>query len=246
MNKNSHINIKHYINYNIYMNTIIVDKNIKDIYNIVVSEKYIKSIYKNAIIKYKNNDTIKIINKYNNDLISYYDDDILNIIKNIILVDFIVLSIEQNIKSTKKGIILEQILHVKNKYDNNIILSTMLNNYKIYINFEYSSYNNTMTIISLLDVRIIENNYFNNKIKIRDYDNTKLIPLDIDEYLQYYEKCKKNFFNTDIKYSDNLVINIINIIADNSIKIEYMRNIIEYYNNNNIPIYSFSHLNELH
>lgn len=247
MNKNSHINIKHYINYNIYMNTIIVDKNIKDIYNIVVSEKYIKSIYKNAIIKYKNNDTIKIINKYNNDLISYYDDDILNIIKNIILVDFIVLSIKQNIKSTKKGFILEQILHVKNKYDNNIILSTMLNNHKIYINFEYSSYNNTMTIISLLDVRIIENNNFNNKIKIRDYDNTKLIPLDIDEYLQYYEKCKKNFFNTDIKYSDNLVINIINIIADNSIKIEYMRNIIEYYNNNNnIPIYSFSHLNELH
>ena len=143
------------------MNTIIVDKNIKDIYNIVVSEKYIKSIYKNAIIKYKNNDTIKIINKYNNDLISYYDDDMLNIIKNIILVDFIVLSIEQNIKSTKKGFILEQILHVKNKYDNNIILSTMLNNHKIYINFEYSSYNNTMTIISLLDVRIIENNNFN-------------------------------------------------------------------------------------
>ena len=122
----------------------------------------------------------------------------------------------------------------------------MLNNYKIYINFEYSSYNNTMTIISLLDVRIIENNNFNNKIKIRDYDNTKLIPLDIDEYLQYYEKCKKNFFNTDIKYSDNLLINFINVIADNSIKIEYMRNIIEYYNNNNIPIYSFSHLNELH
>ena len=218
------------------MNTIVVDKNLKDIYNIVISDKYIKSIYKNARIKNSNKFTIK----YKKDLVSYYDDDLINIIKNIILVDFIVLSIEQNIIYNKNGFILQQILCLKNKYNNDIILSTMLNNYKIFIEFDYSNYkyDSNKTIIRLVDVRIIENNNFiTNKTYNIDYDNV-LKPIIIDDYLQYYNKCKKDFFISDIKYSDNIIINFINIIADKSISSEYMRNIVEYYNNNNISIYS--------
>lgn len=216
------------------MNTIIVDKNIKDIYNIVVSDKYIKSIYKNARIKSSNKFTIK----YKKSLISYYDDDVINIIKNIILVDFIVLSIEQKIIYNKTGFILQQILCIKNKYHNDIILSTMLNNYKIFIEFDYSIYkhDSNKTIITLVDVRIIENNIITDKTYNIDH-SVEIKPVIIEDYLQYYDECKKNFFNTDIKYSDNIIINIINIIADKCITAEYMRNIIEYYNNNNIPIY---------
>lgn len=222
------------------MNTIVVDKNLKDIYNIVISDKYIKSIYKNAKIKYFDKNIIKFINKYKKDLVSYYDDDLLNIIKNLFLIDFIVLSIEQNIKYNNNGFILQQILCLKNKYDNDIILSTILNNYKIFIEFDYSNYkyDSNKTIIRLLDVRIIENNNFiTNKPYNIDYDNV-LKPIIIDDYLQYYNKCKKDFFISDIKYSDNIIINFINIIADKSISSEYMRNIVEYYNNNNISIYS--------
>jgi len=222
------------------MNTVVVDKNIKDIYNIVVSDKYIKSIYKNARIKYSNNNIIKFTIKYKKDLISYYEDDLINLIKSLFLIDFIVLSIEQNIIYNKNGFILQQILCLKNKYNNDIILSTMLNNYKIFIEFDYSNYkhDSNKTIITLLDVRIIENNNFICNKTFNINHGIKIKPIMIEDYLQYYDKCKKTFFNSDIKYSDNLLINFINIIADNGITAEYMRNIVEYYNNNNILIYS--------
>jgi len=222
------------------MNTIIVNKNIKDIYNIVISDKYIKKIYKNAIIKYKNNNTIKFTNKYEKNLLEYYNDDLLNFIKNIILVDFIILSIEQNIKSTKKGFILQQIISIKNKYDNDIVLTTMLNNYKIFIEFDYSIYkdDSNKSVITLFDVRIIENNNFICNKTLNINQDIELKPIVINDYLQDYNKSKKNFFNSDVKYSDNIIINIINIIANNCIKSEYIRNIIEYYISENIQIYT--------
>jgi len=222
------------------MNTIIVNKNIKDIYNIVISDKYIKKIFKNAIIKYKNDNTIKFTNKYEKNLLEYYNDDLLNFIKNIILVDFIILSIEQNIKSTKKGFILQQIISMKNKYDNDIVLTTMLNNYKIFIEFDYSIYkdDSNKSVITLFDVRIIENNNFICNKTLNINQDIELKPIVINDYLHDYNKSKKNFFNSDVKYSDNIIINIINIIANNCIKSEYIRNIIEYYISENIQIYT--------
>ena len=227
------------------INTVIIDKPIADVYSIVQSKDYLKYIFDDPIIKTNESD-LKLLVTYNKDktLSKYGNDDFIKLVKTLFTIDDIILSIEQKIVSNDKQFTIRQVLSVEFQH-NDIFFATMLSNFKILIEIDVSEYNG-MTNFSFKTVEIIENNNFdtNNKkdyeLPVQDIDKHKLHKISIKKYLNNYDKRKDNFFHSDIQYSDNIIINILNILVNNAVTSEYMRNICEYFAWKNIDIYSIS------
>jgi hypothetical protein len=227
------------------INTVIIDKPIADVYSIVQSKDYLKYIFDDPIIKTNESD-LKLLVTYNKDktLSKYGNDDFIKFVKTLFTIDDIILSIEQKIVSNDKQFTIRQVLSVEFQH-NDIFFATMLSNFKILIEIDVSEYNG-MTNMSFKTVEIIENNNFdtNNKkdyeVPVQDIDKHKLHKISIKKYLNNYDKRKDNFFHSDIQYSDNIIINILNILVNNAVTSEYMRNICEYFAWKNIDIYSIS------
>jgi hypothetical protein len=227
------------------INTVIIDKPIADVYSIVQSKDYLKYIFDDPIIKTNESD-LKLLVTYNKDktLSKYGNDDFIKFVKTLFTIDDIILSIEQKIVSNDKQFTIRQVLSVEFQH-NDIFFATMLSNFKILIEIDVSEYNG-MTNMSFKTVEIIENNNFdtNNKkdyeVPVQDIDKHKLHKISIKKYLNNYDKRKDNFFHSDIQYSDNIIINILNIVVNNAVTSEYMRNICEYFAWKNIDIYSIS------
>ena len=227
------------------INTVIIDKPIADVYLIVQSTDYLKYIFDDPIIKTNESD-LKLLVTYNKDktLSKYGNDDFIKLVKTLFTIDDIILSIEQKIVSNDKQFTIRQVLSVEFQH-NDIFFATMLSNLKISIEIDVSEYNG-MTNMSFNTVEIIENNNFdtNNKknyeVPVQDIDKYKLHKISIKKYLNNYDKRKDDFFHSDIQYSDNIIINILNILVNNAVTSEYMRNICEYFAWKNIDIYSIS------
>ena len=224
------------------INTVIIDKQIHDVYVMVQSKDYINYIFDNPVIQENDNDT-KLLVKYNKNktLSKYGQNDFINLVKNIFSMDNIIVSIEQKIIRDKKGFKIRQVLFIDGK-DNDIIFAALLSNFKILIEIDVTIHQQ-ITKMTLSDIKIIENNDFsseskNTKTHLHKKDNCKMKKIHIDEYLDDYDKRKDNFFQSDIKYSDNIIINILNVIVSNALTAEYMRNICEYCSFKNIDIYS--------
>lgn len=228
------------------INTIIIDKPISDIYLTVQSQEYIKYVFDNPIIEsIDDNDNMKILVKYNKNktLSKYENDDFINLVKSLFSIDDVILSIEQSIVSKKnQEFTIRQVLYVES-YHNDIFFATMFGQLKILIEISVSEYKE-MAKLSFNVAEIVENNNFGssqkNQIQISDINNYKLKKISIKKYLQNYEENKKNFFQSDVKYSDNIIMNILNTLVNNAIISEYMRNICEYYTSTNVNIYSLS------
>lgn len=229
-------------------NTIIIDKHISDVNLIVQSDNYIKYVFDNPSIIKENDNTMKILAKYNKDktLSKYDNNDFINLVKTLFAVDDIVLTVHQNIisndnRANDKTFTIRQVLHVECDH-NDIFFAAMLSNFKILIEINVSEYNN-MTNMTFDRIEIIENNDFNKNKRlneISDIDKYELQKISIKKYLNNYNTKKNNFFHSDIQYSDNIIINILNIIVNNAMTSEYMRNICEYFAWSNIDIYSLS------
>lgn len=231
------------------INTVIIDKPIADVYLIVQSTDYLKYVFDNPIIKTNESD-IKILVTYNKEktLSKYENDDFIKLVKTLFTIDDIIVSIDQNIVSNKanksddKQFTIRQVLCVEFQH-NDIIFATMLSNFKILIEIDVTEYK-SMTNMTFKTVQIIENNNFDSNKKknyeVPDIDKHKLNKISIKKYLNNYDKRKDNFFNSDIQYSDNIIINILNIIVNNAVTSEYMRNICEYFAWKKIDIYSIS------
>jgi hypothetical protein len=225
------------------INTVIIDKPIADVFLIVQSTDYLKYIFDNPVIKTNESD-LKLLVTYNKDktLSKYGNDDFIKLVKTLFTIDDIILSIDQTIISNNKQFTIRQVLSVEFQH-NDIFFATMLSNFKILIEIDVSEYNN-MTNMTFKTVEIIENDNFNSNKKndyiIPDIDKHKLHKISIKKYLNNYDKRKDNFFHSDIKYSDNIIINILNVLVNNAVTSEYMRNICEFYAWKNIDIYSIS------
>lgn len=223
------------------INTLVVDKPISDIYQIVNSNDYISYVFNSATIHYRDDD-IKILVKYNkNKILSMYENnDFLNFVKNIFMIEEAIISIEQNIIGNKDNFKIRQVMFVEAN-DNDIIFSTLLSNFKLLIEIDVSEYNK-MSSITLTKVQIIENNDFssqNSQKSSSQIQNTKLKKTTLKQFLKRYAEEKKDFFNSEVQYSDNIIINILNIVIQKSITSEYIRNLYQYFSIKDIDIYSF-------
>jgi len=223
------------------INTVVVDKPISEIYQIVNSKDYISYIFNSSKIHYSDDD-IKILVKYNKKKIlsMYENNDFLNFVKNIFMIDDAIISIEQNIIGKKDKFKIRQVMFVEAN-DNDIIFSTLLSNFKLLVEIDVSEYSQ-MTNMTLANVQIIENNDFsqqNPQKDLKQIQNTKLKKTTLKHFLKQYGEEKKNFFDSDVQYSDNIIINILNIVIKKAITSEYIRNIYQYFSIKDIDLYSF-------
>lgn len=222
-------------------NIVIADKSIGEVKTIFHSNEYMAFVFDNPVIT-QNGDKTKIFAKYNKDytLSKYGNNDFINLVKNLFTMDIVVISIDQEIIDINNGFKIRQVLYVEAK-DNDLIFFALLSNFKILIEIDVTKHQD-MTNITLANVKIIENNDFTsncNAVKhVPSCEKCKLKKIEIDKYLMDYDKRKDTFFQSDVKYSDNIVINILNIVINNAITSEYMRNICEYFSFKNIDIYS--------
>lgn len=223
------------------INTVVVDKPISEIYQIVNSKDYISYIFNSSKIHYSDDD-IKILVKYNKKKIlsMYENNDFLNFVKNIFMIDDAIISIEQNIIGKKHKFKIRQVMFVEAN-DNDIIFSTLLSNFKLLVEIDVSEYSQ-MTNMTLANVQIIENNDFsqqNPQKDLKQIQNTKLKKTTLKHFLKQYGEEKMNFFDSEVQYSDNIIINILNIVIKKAITSEYIRNIYQYFSIKDIDLYSF-------
>lgn len=231
------------------INTVIVDKAIEDIYSTVVSNEYIKYVFANPIVVNQHHgDDMKILAKYNKEqvLSKYKNNDFINLVNTLFSIDNLILSIKQDISYIQDGFKVSQVLYVDTK-DNDIIFAAILSNFKILLEIDITNSDvENMTHISLNKTQIIENNDFSAKSssstpQLSQYNKPMLKKINIDKFLENYERNKDDFFCYDTSNepsSQNIITNILNVITKNAITYEYIRNICEYFAMKKIDTYS--------
>lgn len=232
-----------------YLDTsmIIIDKPTNDIFSIFESTSYNNYIFEHPKISKDGNDT-KILAKYNKDatLSKYPNNDFINFIKTFFTIDDVFITIKQTIQFEKNAFKISQVWYVDHNH-NDIIFATMLGNFKMLVEIEVSDYQ-SMSKVVFTKIKIIENDNFSSEQGKKEvqtiamnHSNTtgKLKKISIHDYLSKYQELKNDFFQSDVKYSDNIILNILNIIVNNSVKHEYMRNMCEYFASMDVDIYSY-------
>ena len=224
---------------------IFINQNIKDIYVDVISDAFLKHVFPKCSIKKRDdtNQTITLNVSYNKNILDAYNNELLNLLRNMCLIDKIIMNVEQKIIPCEESFFICYLFKVQNSHELPLL-----------------PFLDKLRAVFVADVRqIAEDRSSYNIVKIEiDYDldfhkgieglvnpdhvkhgNTDMKPFTYDDMTALYKKNRVHFFTSDYDMSKDIVVNFLNMLLRNCIKYAYMKKVCKYYAKKNVTMWSY-------
>ena len=210
---------------------IIINNNIVDVFLDFKSIPFINKLFDNCKILNDTENKIVLEAIYKKSILNEYDDQYLNIIKNMCLIDNIVICVDQYINTFENRYIFVYHMRVKN-YDE-IPLIPFLEKLQAILTFELIE-NNNKTECNILNIDTKYNIDINSYLQQTCFDKQDKLYI----YKDISELYKKPVLDLSSYYDNNkdIILNFVTMLLNDCIIRLFFKNIYEYYDKKNILV----------